>query len=168
MGSQFVDFNFDGQLDIVAATYDGSPYNAYGSAKGFEKPEQFKDSKGNRIMFVCYYDYDVEPMEAWKNTGEDHCISALAFDWDHDGDYDLLLGSKGGKIYRQMNEGTKKAHKFTGVNIPVKAGDEPLMNPGELTDPEKARVKELEAQSGEAMKALNALMENGIKGLTDK
>ena len=136
MGSQFVDFNFDGHLDVVTATYDGSPYLSFGSAKGFQKPSHILDAKGNRIMFVQHWKYHADGSGEWIDTGKDHCISAVAFDWDNDGDYDLLLGSGDGQFFRQMNEGSKKKYSFTGVNIPVKAGDKPLLNVGGLTAPQ--------------------------------
>ena len=130
-----MDFNSDGILDIVAGTYDGSPHVAYGSSKGFQKPEHILDAKGNRILFAAFWDYDEGPAGTWKNTSGDHCISAMAFDWDNDGDFDLLLGSYDGKLFRQMNEGEKGKHSFTGVNIPVQAGDKPLLNEGGMTAP---------------------------------
>ena len=42
MGSQFVDFNTDGHLDYITATFDGSPHVSYGSAEGFGAPERIK------------------------------------------------------------------------------------------------------------------------------
>ncbi len=42
MGSQFVDFNADGHLDYLTATFDGSPHISYGGAKGFGTPERIK------------------------------------------------------------------------------------------------------------------------------
>jgi gas vesicle protein len=70
-----------------------------------------------------------------KATGE-RCISALGFDWDNDGDYDLLLGTyEGGHLYRQMNEGSKTEPKFTGMNIPVMAGEVAFALPAKMTTP---------------------------------
>jgi hypothetical protein len=136
MGSQFVDFNDDGHLDLVTATYDGSPHVSYGSANGFMAPELILDAKGDRIMFSMHWAYHEDGSGEWMNTSEDHCISAVAFDWDNDGDYDLLLGSYDGQLFRRMNEGKKGAHRFASENIPVKAGDKPLMNEGGMTAPQ--------------------------------
>jgi len=135
MSSHVVDFNSDGIKDIVVGTYDGSPHVSYGSSKGFQEPEHILDAQGKRILFKQFWDYDEGPSGAWKNTDGDHCISAVAFDWDNDGDFDLLLGSYDGKLFRQMNEGKKGEYSFTGVNIPVKAGDKPLLNVGGMTAP---------------------------------
>ena len=50
MGSQFVDFNADGHIDYLTATFDGSPHVAYGSPEGFGEPEHLKDKDGERVM----------------------------------------------------------------------------------------------------------------------
>ena len=67
---------------------------------------------------------------------KERCISALAFDWDADGDHDLLLGSyENGHLYRQMNEGSDAAPKYTGRNIAVHAGDALFELPAKMTTP---------------------------------
>ena len=99
MGSQFVDFNADGHLDYLTATFDGSPHISYGSAKGFGEPERLKDAGGQRILISSIWNYESKKHENLGRSMPDgsarseRCISALAFDWDDDGDYDLLLGS---------------------------------------------------------------------------
>ena len=142
MGSQFVDFNADGHLDYLTATFDGSPHISYGSAEGFGKPERLKDAQGRRILISSIWNYESNKHENLGRSMPDgkacdeRCISALAFDWDADGDYDLLLGSyKNGHLYRQMNEGTNKAPRFTGKNIAVMAGDIPFALPAKMTAP---------------------------------
>lgn len=142
MGSQFVDFNADGHLDYLTATFDGSPHVSYGSAQGFGKPERLKDAQGERILISSIWNYDSRKHENLGRSMPDgkarreRCISALAFDWDGDGDYDLLLGSyEDGHLYRQMNEGTNAAPRFTGRNIPVMAGDVPFALPAKMTAP---------------------------------
>ncbi len=99
MGSQFVDFNADGHLDYLTATFDGSPHIAYGSPEGFGKPERLKDAQGERILIASIWNYEDRKHETigraldTDNPPKERCISALAFDWDGDGDHDLLLGS---------------------------------------------------------------------------
>lgn len=142
MGSQFVDLNDDGQLDYLTATFDGSPHVAFGTPSGFEKPTHLLDANGERVIISYIWNYDSKKHEVLgralsaTQTPSERCISALAFDWDGDGDYDLLLGSyENGHLYRQMNEGSNKAPKYTGKNIPILAGDQPFQVPGKMTTP---------------------------------
>jgi len=133
MGSQFVDFNADGLVDLLAATFDGSPHVAYGHRSGFRKPVMLTDRNKKRILLSSVWNYRTRKHENLGDAMPDgkardlRCISALAFDWDADGDYDLLLGSyEEGLLFRQMNEGSKQKPRFTGKNIPVLAGGTPL------------------------------------------
>ncbi len=142
MGSQFVDLNADGHLDYLTATFDGSPHIAYGSAEGFAEPEHLKDVNGERLLIASFWNFEAEEHQTTgRALGTDtppseRCISAWAFDWDADGDLDLLLGSyENGHLYLQMNEGTKSEHKFTGKNIPVMAGDKPFEIAEKMTAP---------------------------------
>ncbi len=140
MGSQFVDLDADGHLDYLTATFDGSPHVAYGSAEGFGEPEHLLDAEGKRILISSFWNYgDKAHQESGRSfegnppRGE-RCVSAWAYDWDADGDLDLLLGSyANGHLYRQMNEGTKIKPRFTGKNIPVMAGDAHFGLPAKMT-----------------------------------
>src|SRR5690349_3883385 len=105
MSPQFVDFDADGKLDIVAGTFDGSPHVALGSAEGWRQPQQILDASGARIMLNQFWNFDTK---RWEETtrcdseGARHgqSTSAAAFDWDGDGDLDLLLGDhETGRIY---------------------------------------------------------------------
>ena len=142
MGSQFVDLNADGHLDYLTATFDGSVHVAYGSEKGYATPVHLKDAAGERIIIASIWNDDARKHESLGRSMPDgtavrqRCISALAFDWDADGDFDLLLGSyEEGRLYRQMNEGTNKEPKFTGKNIAVNAGGKPFALPAKMTAP---------------------------------
>tara|TARA_R110002126_G_scaffold4409_23_gene23263 strand:- start:3487 stop:4452 length:966 start_codon:yes stop_codon:yes gene_type:complete len=140
MSPQFVDFNADGHTDIVTATYEGTAFVVYGGKAGFLAPEHITDKNGENVQLSQYYDYDSE--DAWKNTDrgmpkgrEDHCVSTAAFDWDNDGDLDLLLGAYEGGLFLQMNEGTKTDAAFTGQNVIVQAAGKPLEVKGGMTAP---------------------------------
>jgi hypothetical protein len=142
MGSQFVDLNADGHLDYLTATFDGSPHVAYGGPQGFAKPERLKDAQGERILISSIWNYEASKHENLGRSMPDgqprseRCISALAFDWDGDGTFDLLLGSyENGHLYRQMNDGTNAKPKFTGKNVPVLAGTVPFALPAKMTAP---------------------------------
>src|SRR5687767_6726032 len=140
MSPQFVDFNADGNLDIVAGTFDGSPHVAYGTGKGWKQPEQILDQNGARIVMNQFWNFDTKKWdsttrcdEAGKAPANEHLTSAVAMDWDGDGDLDLLLGDHNdGRLYRRMNEGAKDKHRFATVNLPVLAGGEPLRLPGTI------------------------------------
>ena len=65
MSPQFVDFNGDGKLDIVAGTFDGSPHVAYATDKGWKQPEQILDRSGARIMANEFWNFDTKK---WDST----------------------------------------------------------------------------------------------------
>ncbi len=137
-----MDLNGDGHLDYLSATFDGSPHISYGSVEGFAQPEHLLDAQGNRILISSFWNYQAEEHQdtgrsmADGKARSERCTSALAFDWDEDGDLDLLLGSyQGGHLYRQMNEGTRTHAQFTGKNIPVMAGGMPFVLPPQMTTP---------------------------------
>ena len=134
MAPQFVDTNADGKLDIVAATFDGSPHIAFGSDSGYAEPKHILDASGKRILFEQFWNYESEKWDKSAGQPQEHCTSAVAFDWDADGDLDLLLGSYGdGNLYLQMNEGTPTTAKYTGKSVPVHAAGKPFQVPGGIT-----------------------------------
>jgi hypothetical protein len=142
MGSQFVDLNGDGHSDYVTSIFDGSPHVSWGSEAGFGEPELLYDGSKERILVSYYWDYDEE---SHLTTGRSmpngeaaniRGISALAFDWDADGDFDLLQGTyEEGRLFLQLNEGTNAAPRFTGKNRAVLAGGVPLENKAKMTAP---------------------------------
>jgi len=134
MTPQFVDFNADGHIDIFAGTFDGSPHVSLGSARGFLEPTQILDPEGNRVMLTQFWNYDTEKWDDAKATPKGHCTSALAFDWDADGDLDILMGDySAGTLFRRMNEGTAAEPKFSGQNIPVQVDGKVFALEGGLT-----------------------------------
>ena len=120
MTPQFVDFNADGYIDIVTGTFDGSPHVAFGTENGFDQPSHILDADGDRMLIGQWWCYD---NERWE-SGKDQCISAAAFDWDDDGDYDLLLGDyRKGHLYLRENAGTNAEPKFSTENVAIEMGD---------------------------------------------
>lgn len=138
MSPQFVDFNHDGQLDIVAGTFDGSPHVAFGTAKGWRQPQQILDRDGARIVVNQFWNFDTKKWDSTKRCdpkdGEfpnGHLTSAWATDWDADGDLDLLLGDHdAGYVYLRTNEGSASEPAFATHNTAVLAAGKPLCVPG--------------------------------------
>ena len=139
MNLQFADFDADGDDDIVTATFEGHAFVVRRSADGWSAPEHILDARGRRIALSLYFDmeankYDnVDRSPPGKTNPQDHMVSTMVMDWDADGDLDLLLGAKEGRLYLQRNEGTAKEPKFTGVNELLQAGGEDFNVPGGLT-----------------------------------
>jgi len=136
MSPQFVDFDADGHLDIVAGTFDGSPHVALGSRDGWRQPQQILDASGARIVFNQFWNFDTKQWEETKRCDLEGAVhgqltSAVGFDWDGDGDLDLLLGDhETGRIYRRMNEGTSAKPAFAANNVPLRAGASEIDVPG--------------------------------------
>jgi hypothetical protein len=140
MSPQFVDFDADGQLDLLAGSFGGAPYIARGSAKGFGAPEYLRDSKGERLGLNMYWDHDEghwTTATKWNEPGqkppEGQGTSVFAVDWDADGDLDVLLGDySAGRIYLRTNEGTAKEPRLSTFNVPLRHAGQPLVVPGNV------------------------------------
>ncbi len=139
MSLQFVDFNADGQKDIVTATFEGTVFQVLGSESGWQQPDYIRDAEDRPIVLSLFFDMqakenaNADRSPAGTSNPKDHLISAFAWDWDNDGDYDLLLGAKEGRLYLQRNEGKKGAPSFVGTNTLLKAGGEDFNVPGGMT-----------------------------------
>lgn len=139
MSLQFADFNADGHRDIVTATWEGTVFLVPGSKDGWGKPEYIRDQNGDLILLSRYYDmvnnkYDNAKTQKGDQVAHgDHLVSMTAWDWDADGDFDLLLGAKDGRLYLRRNEGKAGAPKFVATNELLKAGGSDFAVPGGLT-----------------------------------
>ena len=139
MSPQFVDFDHDGHLDVVAGTFDGSPHVALGSAAGWQKPTTILDGQGQRIMMNQFWNYDEKK---WDSTHRcdplgihdlaGHLTSAFAWDYDEDGDFDLLLGDYDeGRLFLRVNDGKPGEPKFRSRNETIEVAGKP-MNVGKV------------------------------------
>lgn len=144
MRPQFVDFNADGHVDIVAGTFRGSPFAAYGSPEGFRQPVDIRDRDGKDIVINDFWNHDEKKWDVTTRCnpkgGEElpkgQLTSAFAFDYDNDGDFDLILGDyDGGIVYRRMNHGTNAEPKFDTVNYPLMSGGKAIKVPGKCATP---------------------------------
>jgi len=140
MSPQFVDFDADGHTDIVCGIFDGSPHVSYWDAEkgGWKQPVTILDREGQRIVLNAFWDFDAS---RWEKTdrcdpdggapAEGHLTSAIAFDYDHDGDWDLVLGDhRSGYVYLRRNEGSNAAPAFATRNELVLADGQPIHDPG--------------------------------------
>jgi hypothetical protein len=141
MCPQLVDFNADGIQDMVMGTFEGVAFLLPGTATGYGEPERILDGGGNTILLSAFWNFDEEKWDDAKRSPEgerheqDHCISVVAVDWDADGDLDLLLGAKEGRLYLRRNLGSASAPSFATTNELVLMGEEDFEVPGGLTAP---------------------------------
>lgn len=72
--------------------------------------------------------------KGWTDVFKPQCTTAVAFDWDADGDLDLLLGCYNtGNVFLRRNEGKPGAPAFSTENEPVLAEGEPFALAGGVT-----------------------------------
>lgn len=139
MNLQFADLNKDGYKDIITATYAGMPWVVYGTKNGWKPPEYLVDIQGREIVLSEYTGEQGWATEADRSpkglkNPKGHCIAATAYDWDNDGDLDLLLSDKNqSHLYLQKNLGSATNPRFEGVNYLLKTGDSELIIPGGVT-----------------------------------
>lgn len=145
MSPQFVDWNGNGRLDIVAGTFSGSIYVALATENGWQQPVEILDKDGKRIVVNDFWNYDEKKWDTTErcvpegvDSPRGHGTSAFAFDWNGNGALDLLHGDyKAGRLYLRINEGTTAEPAFATRNLPVLAGGKPL-NVGKLSTPRMA------------------------------
>ncbi len=76
--------NADGQMDFIAAIYEGVIFFVEGSKAGWKEPRRIKDSQGRNIVLSLYYDREENE---YKNVNRapkgqedpgDHLVSAVS------------------------------------------------------------------------------------------
>ena len=137
MSSQLVDFNGDGNQDVLVGSFSGSPHWIEGSEKGFLPSVALKDRGAEDILISAFWNTVDKKWDQSDRSGtEGHCTSVAAVDWEGDGDLDLVLGGyyKGG-LFLRINEGTATEPKFAPKNTVIQAGGEPMVIEGGLSTP---------------------------------
>jgi hypothetical protein len=102
-----VDFDSDGNNDLLSGSYPGELYLFRGEGGGkFAPSEQIKGRDGKPIKLGL-------------------AAVVFAYDWDADGDLDLLVGDIEGQVHLVLNEGSKTKPSF-GNDTLLKAAGQPI------------------------------------------
>ena len=125
--------NGDGVMDLVTGCFEGGVYVLDGKADGsFAEPRPVLDKEGAWLRLGQYWDQDKSEWTevATSHFAKEHGISAVPVDWDHDGDFDLLIGASSGAMYLRFNEGTATKEEFAVHSVQVQVAGRDLMVPG--------------------------------------
>jgi hypothetical protein len=150
-----VDFDGDGQQDVLSGSWPGELFLFRGTAGGsFAAPEMVKDKDGQIInigggieerrdeegilvrgsaewetvdgkTFVTYRGKRYESTPERPIATTGTASVVRPADWDGDGDLDLIVGDISGNVHLIPNEGTPKSYAF-GKDKPLQAGGRPL------------------------------------------
>jgi hypothetical protein len=123
----------DGIDDLFTGCFEGGVYVLAARKPGdFAGPEKLLDKAGNVLRLGQYWDYDAKQ---WTGVAESKFkeslgIGAAPFDFDDDGDTDLLLGSYDGKLFVRLNEGSSTKPAFATESILLAKDGAALEVPG--------------------------------------
>ncbi len=122
-----MDLDADGHDDVITGSYwPGNIYWFRGTGKGeFAEGQKLVDTDGK----------DLHAGKPWVSDDEPDMNSLAAvpcmFDWDSDGDLDLLVGNIAGGVTRIENVGSKTKPVFGKERHPVMAGKSALKVSGD-------------------------------------
>ena len=122
-----MDFDGDGNLDLVSGSYDpGELYLFRGLGWGeFAAREVICDKSGKPILKAPDQKDKVESFGSWMTL----------VDWDDDGDLDIVVGTYEGLMFLRRNEGTRGEPAYATENEWIKVGQKRLHVPGEHASP---------------------------------
>jgi len=114
---QLVDFDGDGHTDVLTGSgYAGEVFLYRRKADGtFEDAEVLENAKGEVLMHRCAGSDASSPRR--------YNVTCLAYDWDADGDNDLLLGHS--PLCLVLNRGTSREPRFDGGRL-IESTDGPI------------------------------------------
>ena len=98
-----VDYDGDGDLDLVTGCFSTSFFVFINSSDDPNKPPTF-DSPAERMTI----------------ESPDHHSDPHLHDWDNDGDLDLLTGGDSGSVYLSINEGTRQEPEWSGFECLIR------------------------------------------------
>jgi len=118
-----VDWDGDGDLDLVVGNFAGTFYLFRGEGKGKFQPKPEEMMAGGKPLKI-----------------EGHHSDPFAVDWDRDGDLDLLSGSsEGGVQWAENRAGPGKAPELTAFQSLIKRGpqieDDQVLRDSDLKGP---------------------------------
>ncbi|MEM7457454.1 MAG: VCBS repeat-containing protein [Planctomycetota bacterium] len=101
------DMDNDGDLDLVVGNFEGTFYMFEGEGDGEFNPEptQMMDADGDALAVG-------------------HHSDPFMFDWDSDGDLDIISGSSSGGVSMAVNNGTAEEADFSAFEEIIKAGEQ--------------------------------------------
>lgn len=133
---QFIDFNADGKKDILSVNADSIPLLCMGSDKGFLRPEYIVDRNSKLLSLGEHFDKDHQSKGLKSGHVKDdrtagvspksRCLTAIAHDWDNDGDLDLVMSDNLGGLWLSLNEGEVGKPLFSSIPTQIMLADKPF------------------------------------------